>query len=156
MGSGAGQVFEMAVDVMTETVIEHPVAEVAAYASDPDHVPDWYANIKRVEWLTEKPLRIGTRLAFVAHFLGRRLEYTYAVTDFVPGQRLVMRTEQGPFPMETTYTWEDMGSGSTRRRLRNRGTPAGFSILVAPFMSMAVRSANRKDLARLKALLERS
>jgi hypothetical protein len=40
--------------------------------------------------------------------------------------------------------------------LRNRGEPAGFSRLTAPFMAPAMRRANRKDLANLKALLERS
>jgi hypothetical protein len=35
-------------------------------------------------------------------FLGGRLTYTYEITDFTPGERLVMRTAQGPFPMETT------------------------------------------------------
>jgi hypothetical protein len=38
--------------------------------------------------------------------------------------------------------------------LRNRGEPAGFSTLVAPFMTRAMRRANRKDLAALKARLE--
>ena len=40
--------------------------------------------------------------------------------------------------------------------LRNRGEPSGFSKLVGPIMAMAMRSANRKDLARLKRLLEQS
>jgi hypothetical protein len=39
--------------------------------------------------------------------------------------------------------------------LRNRGTPRGLSILVAPFMGFAIRRANTKDLALLKAILER-
>ena len=76
--------------------------------SDPDHVPDWYANIDRVTWETEKPLTIGTRLAFVARFLGRTLSYTYEVIDFLPNERLVMATTEGPFPMETTYAWSDL------------------------------------------------
>ena len=92
-------------------------------------------------------------MVFVARFLGRRLEYTYEIVDLEPGRRLVMRTAQGPFPMETTYTWTAEGDG-TRMTLRNRGEPAGFSRLMAPFLATVVRRANRKDLARLKTLLE--
>jgi uncharacterized membrane protein len=146
----------MAVDVVSEIVIDRPCVRVAAYAGDPGHAPEWYVNIDSVQWQTPPPLRLGSRLDFVAHFLGRRLAYTYEVVDFVPGARLVMRTAQGPFPMETTYTWEPVGEDKTRMVLRNRGEPSGFSKLVAPLMAGAVSRANRKDLARLKALLESS
>ncbi|MGN9805084.1 SRPBCC family protein [Micromonospora sp. L32] len=145
----------MAVDVVTEIVIDRPVADVAAYAGDPGNAPTWYVNIESVEWRTPPPLRVGSRLAFVAHFLGRRLAYTYEIVELVPGERLVMRTAQGPFPMETTYRWEPQGQGSTRMTLRNRGEPRGFATVTAPVMAAAMRRANRKDLARLKALLER-
>src|SRR5688572_27033057 len=144
----------MAVDVQVETVIARPVAEVAAYAGDPGNAPEWYVNIRSVEWETEPPVRVGSRMAFVAHFLGRRIAYTYEVVELVPGERLVMRTAQGPFPMETTYTWQSTADGGTRMTLRNRGTPAGFSTFVAPLMGRAVRNANQKDLAALKNLLE--
>jgi uncharacterized protein YndB with AHSA1/START domain len=145
----------MAVDVLTEIVIDRPPDRVAAFAGDPSNAPEWYVNIKAVEWKSEPPVRVGSRVAFVAQFLGKRLAYTYEVVDLVPGERLVMRTAEGPFPMETTYTWEAIGEDQTRMRLRNRGEPRGFSKLAAPFMAAAMRRANRKDLARLKSLLER-
>lgn len=56
--------------------------------------------------------------------------------------------------METTYTWEEVADGQTQMTLRNRGTPAGFSKWIAPFMASAVRRANQKDLALLKKRLE--
>jgi hypothetical protein len=143
------------VDVVTERVIDRPRDEVAAFSADPCNAPEWYANIEAVEWRTEPLLRVGARVAFVARFLGRRLEYTYEVVEHAPGERLVMRTTQGPFAMETTYTWHEAGAGRTRMMLRNRGTPRGFARWVAPFVASAVRRANRKDLAALKALLER-
>jgi uncharacterized protein YndB with AHSA1/START domain len=142
------------VDVLTETVIRRPRDEVAAYAGDPSHAPEWYANISSIEWRTPPPVAVGSRMDFVASFLGRRLAYTYEVSELDPGERLVMRTAQGPFPMETTYTWQSLDAGSTRMTLRNRGRPSGFSTLVAPFMALAVRRANRADLARLRTLLE--
>jgi len=144
----------MNVDVSSEIVIQRPRNQVAEYASNPDHVPTWYVNIKTVEWKTPPPVKVGSQIAFVAHFLGRRIAYTYEVVEWVPNERFVMRTAQGPFPMETTYIWETTTTGGTRMTLRNRGTPTGFSKLVAPFMGRAVRSANRKDLAALKTLLE--
>ncbi len=145
----------MPVDVLTETLINRPREETAAYASDPGNAPQWYANIKSVEWKTEPPLRLGSRVAFTAEFLGRRLSYVYEICDLEPGRRLVMRTAEGPFPMETTYAWEDADAGATRMTLRNRGEPAGFSRLMEPLMAGAMRKANEKDLAALKRLLER-
>lgn len=136
-----------------EIVIRRPLAEVAAWAGDPSNAPRWYVNIASAEWRTPPPLALGSRIAFVAHFLGRRLEYTYAVADWIPGERLVMRTAEGPFPMETTYSWEAEGEG-TRMTLRNRGEPAGFSRLFAPALAMAMRRAMRNDLAKLKRVLE--
>jgi uncharacterized protein YndB with AHSA1/START domain len=144
----------MNVDVRTEVVVNRPRAVVAAFAMDPDRAPEWYANIKSVEWKTPPPPAVGSRVAFVAHFLGRRMTYTYEIAELVPGERLVMRTSEGPFPMETTYEFSD-GPGGTKMTLRNRGTPHGFAAMTAPFMVMAMRRANRKDLAALKRLLER-
>lgn len=144
----------MAVDVLTEVVIARPCDEVAAYTAEPDNAPSWYVNIKSVEWKSAPPLAVGSRVAFVAQFLGRRLAYTYQIAELVPGRKLVMRTAEGPFPMETTYTWEPLPDGGTRMTLRNRGEPSGFSKLAAPFMSKAMRKANRKDLDQLKTLLE--
>ena len=144
----------MPVDVLTEIEIARPRAEVAAYAADPDNATSWYENIKSVRWETQRPLAVGSRIAFVAEFLGRRLSYTYEVRELVPGQRLVMSTADGPFPMETTCTWEDAGDGATRMTLRNRGEPSGFKQVAAPLMARAMRRANRSDLAKLKHLLE--
>jgi ligand-binding SRPBCC domain-containing protein len=142
------------VDVQTDVAIARPRAEVAAFASDPDNATAWYENIEHVEWRSPRPLAVGTRLAFVARFLGRRLAYTYEVKEHVPGKRFVMSTAEGPFPMETTYTWQDTPGGGTRMTLRNHGIPSGFSRIVSPFMARAIKRANRKDLRRLKAILE--
>ena len=144
----------MNVDVSSEIVIQRPRDEVASYSSNPDNAPTWYVNIKTVEWKTPPPVEVGSQIAFVAYFLWRRMAYTYEVVELVTSERLVMRTAQGPFPMETTYAWQSTADGGTRMTLRNRGTPTGFSMLLAPLMSRAIRHANRKDLAALKKLLE--
>jgi hypothetical protein len=146
----------MAIDVVTKIVIARPREVVAQFAGDPSNAPRWYVNIKSVEWKTPPPLAIGSQVAFVAHFLGRRMAYTYKVTELVPSQRMVMATAEGPFPMETTYTWESLENERTVMTLRNRGNPSGFSRIFSPLMVPAMRRANRKDLARLKLLMEQS
>jgi len=144
----------VSVDVRTEIEIAVPRNDVALFAADPDNVTSWYANIEAVEWKSPKPVAVGSRISFVARFLGRRLAYTYEVREMAPGSRFVMSTNDGPFPMETTYTWEDTEGGGTRMTLRNRGEPSGFSRLVQPMMAGAMRRANRQDLMRLKSVLE--
>lgn len=142
------------VDVVTQAVIERPRAEVAAYAADPANAPEWYVNIDSAQWQSEPILREGSRIAFSAKFLGRALSYVYEVVDFVPLERLVMRTAEGPFPMQTTYTWEDSGPAATLMVLRNNGEPRGFSRLMAPLVARSMRKANSADLQNLKELLE--
>jgi uncharacterized membrane protein len=144
----------MAVDVRTDVVIDVPREKVAEYAADPTNAPDWYENIRSVEWKTPPVVSTGSQVEFVASFLGRRLAYTYEIVEWVPAEKLVMRTAEGPFPMETTYTWTSDGADRTRMTLRNRGEPRGFAKVGAPMMAAAMRRANRADLDRIKKLLE--
>jgi uncharacterized membrane protein len=143
------------VDVRTETVVDRPRREVAAFTSDPSNATAWYRNIRSVEWETSPPVAVGSRMRFRARFLGRDLVYTYELRELVPGTRLVMGTADGPFAMETTYTFDDAPGGATRVGLRNRGEPSGFAKVLSPVMTKAIRRENTKDLARLKELLEK-
>ncbi|MEL7531584.1 MAG: SRPBCC family protein [Bacteroidota bacterium] len=142
------------VDVLTEITIAQPLELVAAYAADPDNAPIWYDNIKEAEWKTEKSLNLGAQIAFKAKFLGRELAYVYEIVAYEPGQKLVMKTADGPFPMETTYVWTALGERETQMKLRNRGNPRGFSKIFAPMMARMMRKANVKDLQKIKQILE--
>jgi uncharacterized protein YndB with AHSA1/START domain len=142
------------VDVVTEIEIDRPREQVAEYAADPDNAVEWYANIDAVEWRSSPPAEIGSDIAFTARFLGRSLTYTYRIVELVAGERLVMSAAEGPFPMETTYTWRDTPDGGTWMTLRNRGRPSGFVGVASPLMARSMRRANVKDLRQLKAILE--
>jgi uncharacterized membrane protein len=142
------------VDIQTEIVVNRPVNIVAEYAMNPDNAPEWYVNIKSVEWKTARPLMVGSQIAFKAVFMGRELAYVYEISELVPGKKLVMRTADGPFPMETTYLFDAIDSNTTKMKLRNRGNPSGFSKIFSPFMGMMMRKANKKDLGRIRDILE--
>ncbi len=146
----------MAVDVLTSIIISCPLKKVAAYASNPSNAPEWYVNIKSVEWKTPEIVEIGSKMGFQAQFMGRKLEYTYEIVEFLPNQKLVMRTAEGPFPMETTYTWEAIEENQTLMTLRNRGKPSGFSKWMAPLVVKMMRNANKKDLNKIKQILEQN
>ena len=114
----------MPVDVVTSIEIDRPRADVAAFAGDPGNATAWYVNIRSVEWETEPPVRVGSRMAFVAQFLGRRLAYTYEVLELVPNvapvrlvrstpkfwrsRRLLVSTQSPPVsgqPVGTAFWW---------------------------------------------------
>lgn len=144
----------MSVDVSATIVIERSIDVVAAYAGDPANAPEWYRRIDEAEWQTEPPVSLGSEIAFRARFLGRDLAYTYRVTEYTPGEQVAMSTTDGPFPMNTTYTWRAVGDRVTHMTLRNHGDPAGFARLAAPFVAFAMRRAMRQDLQDLKRILE--
>lgn len=142
------------VDVSTEIIIHCPIEKVSMYASNPENAPEWYVNIQSSEWKTEKRMQVGSKVAFKANFLGRELAYVYEIVELKPGEKLIMMTATGPFPMETIYTWESIESNVTRMTLRNRGNPTGFSKLISPFMATMMKKATRKDLIKIKEILE--
>ena len=145
----------MPVDVTTEIVIERPRDAVAAYAADPRNAPEWYANIKAAELITPPPVRVGSRIQFRARFLGRDVTYTYDITEFVLGERLVMRTPVGQTQWVTTYTWESVdGDRATKMVLRNWGEPGVFASVAKPLLERSMRRATSASLGRLKEIFE--
>jgi hypothetical protein len=144
----------MTVDVEVHTTINRPRSDVARYCCDPDNATAWNANVKAVQWETNPPLSVGSRFRFSSEFLGRSLEYTYEVVELVAAERLVMRSAQSPFRMETVYTFRDAPDDATWMTVRNRGEPTAYSGLAPAILATAVRRATSNDIARLRTILE--
>src|SRR3954454_21500284 len=161
---GVGREGAVSTDVTVEQQIARPRAEVAAYASDWRNDPSWIRALTDVRLGAEPPLHggrrgteppfsVGSRVARVAQFLGRRMEYVNEVTEWGPGERLAMRSVKAPFPMTVVYEFEDAGDGSLMR-IRATGDATGFYRLAGPLLSLQVRRGVAGDLAQLKEVLE--
>jgi uncharacterized membrane protein len=133
--------------------IQRPRAEVAAWAADPDNAPRWRKDVDKVEWKSQPPLRTGARIALTTPSLGLPLAYRYTVEEHVPGERTVLRTEEGPFPIETTLSFADAGDGATEVMLTTSGEKKGSKV-ANRILERTIRRTSRKDLARLKKILE--
>lgn len=140
--------------VKTAIVINRPKAAVAKFAADPNNATAWYTNIKSVDVLTGPPLRKGSRMAFMVKFMGEEIAYTYTVADYVPGKILIMDAADGFFPIQTTYLWDSVADQGTRMTLINQGFPTGFSKWMTPVVSFMMGYYNRKDLRKLKRIME--
>jgi len=110
--------------------------------------------VESVEWKTKKSLRVGSRITFVGTLLGRRFTYTYEVTELVPLERLVMRTADGPFALETTYTCRTLRPDDANDAPEPGSADQPVLRLTARLMASAMRRTNGNDLARLKEILE--
>jgi uncharacterized membrane protein len=143
----------VSIDVTAEVAIRRPRAQVADYMIDPAHDPVWIGGVREVRMETPPPVRAGTRVARVASFLGKRVEYVNEVTELDPERVLDMRSVKAPFPMRVTYSFED-GDGATIVRNRVRGNPGGFFALFGPLLAPLVRRSVQKDLERLRDVLE--
>lgn len=143
-----------AVSVTTTIEIDRPRAQVAAFSADPLRGPDWYVAIRHADWLGDPVLAVGNRISLVAHFLGKRISYVYEISEYSPGERLVMTSVDGPIRIRTTYAWEDAPSGGTRMTLLNEGDTAFVPGVAAPIVVAAMKRTNQKDLRNLKRVLE--
>jgi uncharacterized membrane protein len=143
----------MSIDVVAEVHVQRPRGEVAAYMSDPANDPEWIAGLREAHLVGDGPLAEGSRVARVASFMGRKVEYVNEITALEPGRVLDMRSVKAPFPMHITYTFEDRDGGTlVRNHVRGGG---GLFSLGSPLFAPMVRRNVRKDLERLRELLER-
>jgi uncharacterized membrane protein len=145
------------IDVTARVEIRRPRTEVAAYMTEPANDPAWIGGVREVRMETPPPLRAGSRVARVAGFLGRRVEYVNEVTELDPARVLDMRSVKAPFPMRVTYSFEDAGADGAATVVRNRvqGDPGGFFALFGPLLAPLVRRSVQRDLERLRDVLER-
>jgi uncharacterized membrane protein len=142
----------MSIDVVAEVQVRRPREEVAAYMTDPVNDPEWIGGLREARLLGDGPVGEGSRVARVASFMGRKVEYVNEVTALEPGRLLEMRSVKAPFPMHITYTFEERDGGTeVRNHVRGGG---GLFSLGSPLFAPMVRRNVQRDLERMRDVLE--
>jgi uncharacterized protein YndB with AHSA1/START domain len=133
-------------------VVERPIAEVFAYLTDLDRVPEWQTNVLFLQ-LQSGSLRPGAQLVELRKFLGRKVESVVEVTEYEPPYRYTIKVQSGPIPFEISNVLSDAGGG-TRIDASVEGEPGRFFGLVEWRVVKAVERELWNSLATLKDILE--
>jgi uncharacterized protein YndB with AHSA1/START domain len=139
--------------VEVNTHIKRPVEEVFAYIEDLGRMPEWI-DILSASVPSERPTRLGTRVANHVHLLGRDFENTLEVVEREPNRRLVLKTDL-PFAVTATYLLEpgDGGTGFTTVLEVQPGASTFFKF-GEPILAAVGRRRFKGHLRRLKKRLE--
>ncbi len=144
----------MRVQVAESVEIGRPIEQVFAYVANVNHLPDWAGTTIEVRGAPRRPLQDNETFTDVGLFLGRRIESSFRVRVDAPRQ-LVFQVISGPLPYHWTYLFAHTAEG-TRVTLGLSGDPGGFFRLATPLVTLALKRQLRRDLAALKAVLERA
>ena len=135
--------------------IERPVPKVFAVLTTPELTPRWSANAIR-EWVTsEGPVGVGsTRMAVARRFGGGTTTNEVVVTEFERDRLLALRSISGPVSFTSAIAFAEVPEGTRVDWSWSFALP-GIAAIAGPVFSAAFRRTFAKDLACLKAMMER-
>jgi uncharacterized protein YndB with AHSA1/START domain len=135
--------------------IRRPIAEVFSYVTDPTNEPAWHTDAAEARPLTDGPIGVGSRIAYVFPFMGRRSTSIREVVAFEPPHLEAIHFESGPFGLKPriTYRFEDLGASVRFTRQAESDTP-GLTRLIAPVMQRLLASRSALFVENLRRLLE--
>jgi hypothetical protein len=95
------------------TDIYRPLQQVFAFVATPENDFYWQYGTLMSDKISKGEIGVGTLFRTVGHFMGRRIESVYEVTEFKSNQKYGFKSQSGPMDSYTLYTFEIM-KGSTR------------------------------------------
>jgi uncharacterized protein YndB with AHSA1/START domain len=132
-------------------VVNRPVDEVFAYATDVSKVPEWQTSA--LEAHVDGTMQAGATGAIVRKFLGRRMESNVQFDEYDPPRKFAVRATSGPVQFRVQQTYEPTDEGA-RITVVMEGEPGGFFKLAEPLVQRAIRREMEANFATLKDILE--
>jgi uncharacterized protein YndB with AHSA1/START domain len=140
------------VKVEHEVTIARPPADVFAYLTNMEKIPEWQATAVEGRLESER-LEEGARAVEVRKFLGRPMESTLRVTAFEPDRHFAAEVVSGPVSFRVDHRLEP-DDGGTRVSFTIEGEPGGFFRFAEPVIERQVRRQVTDDFTTLKLRLE--
>ena len=141
------------ISININTLILRPIWDVFDFITNLENNSQWqYGSLESVQ-ISDGGMRVGTLFSSFGHFMGRRIQSSFEVTEFITNESFGFETISGPIQLQTSYSFEaaDRGTHIIASSLIN---PGGFFKLVDPIVARAAKKQFKENLARLKELLE--
>lgn len=133
--------------------IYRPLQEVFAFVATPENDFHWQYGTLVSAQVSDGEIGLGARFRAVGHFMGRRMESVYEITEFEPNQRYGFRSRSGPVDLHTLYTF-DLLKGRTQMNVFTQIDPHDLLMVSGPAIDKSIKKQYRENLALLKDILE--
>ena len=135
------------------TQIYRPVTQVFTFVAMPENDFQWQYGTLASAQISNGKIGLGTLFRTVSHFLGRRIEAVYEITEFEPNRRYGFESVSGPVDNHTLYTFE-MTSGGTWISLSMQIAPKDSIKPDSAIVVKQIKKQYKENLAMLKSALE--
>jgi len=98
-------------------------------------------------------MQVGTVFSSFGHFMGRRIQSNFEVTEFEANKSYGFETISGPIQLQTSYGFEALSLG-TNVIVSSLINPGGLFNLVDSVVARVTKKQFRENLTMLKELLE--
>jgi len=141
------------ISINISTLILRPVWEVFDFIATPENNSQWqYGSIESVQ-ISKERKKVGSLFSSFGHFMGRRIQSTFEVTEFEANRSYGFETISGSIQLQTSYNFEAIDR-STTVIVSTLINPGGFFKLLDPIVARVAKKQFRENLAKLKELLE--
>jgi len=143
--------------VIDETVlIARPTGEVFDFLMLAENLPRWDSSMLECAQVGSGAVTVGTRYRGTSKILGRRIEWTTEVVEFVPGVRAASQSVEGTLTFTVLYEVSASPAGTTLRYClaAESGLDGAFGRAMEPIVQRAQTKVVRANLDKLASLLE--
>jgi uncharacterized membrane protein len=137
-------------------VIARPAAEVFEFLVRAENLPRWDSSMLECVQVGSGPVTVGTRYRGASKILGRRIEWTTEVIDFVPDVRSESRTIEGTLKFTVSYELSETPEGTNvcYRLVADSGLDGAFGRAMESIVEKAQTKVVKGNLDTLVVLLE--